>query len=267
MRKKNAGKAPSIQFYFKDFVADMREHEMEIVGAWMLILCQIWHENTNGKITKNINQLARIMQTTVPQAQNIIEYIETENIANVTKHNGDITIINRRYERECKLRKNNRLRQEKHRNKNDDDDNNANITLPSSSSSSSSLKNIYKKENLDESKEEKPITVKIDFNFEKRKFTEITEADTNSWKEAYPAVDIVGEIRRAREWLLSHPEKRKKNYRRFLTGWFSRSQEKGGSRGYQNNHDPPGTDADAAAKREIEQTRKLIESSRKFKKA
>jgi len=31
-------------------------------------------------------------------------------------------------------------------------------------------------------------------------------------------------------WLLSNPEKKKKNYRRFITNWLSRSQEKGGTK-------------------------------------
>jgi len=33
-----------------------------------------------------------------------------------------------------------------------------------------------------------------------------------------------------KEWLLSNPKKRKKNYRRFITNWLTRSQEKGGTK-------------------------------------
>ena len=33
-----------------------------------------------------------------------------------------------------------------------------------------------------------------------------------------------------KEWLLSNPSKRKGNYRRFITNWLSRSQERGGSK-------------------------------------
>lgn len=69
----------------------------------------------------------------------------------------------------------------------------------------------------------------IEFSFEERKFLGIVEKDIEGWKEAFPRVNISGEISRAREWLLSNPGKRKKNYRRFLTNWFGRSQEKGGS--------------------------------------
>lgn len=71
----------------------------------------------------------------------------------------------------------------------------------------------------------------ITFSFEEKKFIGITDDDISRWSEAYPAVDISGEIRRAAEWLLSNPDKRKSRYRRFLINWFSRTQEKGGSSG------------------------------------
>jgi len=71
---------------------------------------------------------------------------------------------------------------------------------------------------------------KIDFNWENGTFLGITEEDQQRWAEAYPAVDVELEVRRAAEWLLANPHRRKKNYRRFLTSWLSRQQERGGSR-------------------------------------
>jgi DNA-binding MarR family transcriptional regulator len=70
----------------------------------------------------------------------------------------------------------------------------------------------------------------ISFSFEDKSFEGITPEDMVRWSAAYPAVDIQGDIRRAAEWLLSNPDKRKHNYRRFLTNWFGRTQEKGGSK-------------------------------------
>jgi hypothetical protein len=69
----------------------------------------------------------------------------------------------------------------------------------------------------------------IDFDFELRRFVGIEERDIAGWCEAYPAVDVRAEIYRAAQWMLANPAKRKKNYRKFLTGWFGRSQERGGS--------------------------------------
>lgn len=61
------------------------------------------------------------------------------------------------------------------------------------------------------------------------KFTGITEEDRDEWKKAYPACDINSELAKANQWLISNPAKaRKKLWRRFITGWLSRSQERGG---------------------------------------
>jgi len=72
---------------------------------------------------------------------------------------------------------------------------------------------------------------KIGFSYETRKFTGVTKTDIAEWSEAYPAVNIITEMRAAAQWLISNATKRKKNVRRFLTNWFTRSQEKGGNNG------------------------------------
>jgi hypothetical protein len=46
------------------------------------------------------------------------------------------------------------------------------------------------------------------------------------WRAAYPAVNIETEIQRAAAWQVANPQNRKQNYRRFLTNWFARAQEK-----------------------------------------
>jgi len=136
--KKNSGKAPSIQFYYKDFLADMQEHNPEIVGAWMLVLIKIWHENDGGKITKTLEQFAKIMQTDTARAIEFIEYFSAENIADVTRENGKITVINRRSKRDIKLREQNKLRQKTFRDKrNSNGDVTAEKVNPSISTSTS----------------------------------------------------------------------------------------------------------------------------------
>lgn len=68
------------------------------------------------------------------------------------------------------------------------------------------------------------------FNFNHKKWENIKPEDVNQWREAYPACDIELELKQMREWLLSNPSKKKKNYRRFITNWLSRSQERGGTK-------------------------------------
>lgn len=72
---------------------------------------------------------------------------------------------------------------------------------------------------------------RIYFDFEKSEWVNITKADVEGWREAYPAIDIKVELNKAREWLKNNPKNRKSNYGKFLVGWFSRSQDKAGRNG------------------------------------
>ena len=57
----------------------------------------------------------------------------------------------------------------------------------------------------------------------------ITAADRAGWAQAYPACDIKRQLAAMHEWLKANPEKsRKRRWRRFVTNWLGRSQEKGG---------------------------------------
>lgn len=63
------------------------------------------------------------------------------------------------------------------------------------------------------------------------KWSGITTGDIESWVEAYPAVNVSTQLVRMCEWLKSNPSKAKrKMWRRFITNWLSRSQERGGDR-------------------------------------
>lgn len=46
------------------------------------------------------------------------------------------------------------------------------------------------------------------------------------WKTAYPAINIEIELEKAKAWLIANPANKKKNYARFLTNWFSRTQDR-----------------------------------------
>lgn len=58
----------------------------------------------------------------------------------------------------------------------------------------------------------------------------VSESDRQAWAVAYPACDLDAELARMGEWLKSNPTKaHKRGWRRFLTNWLARSQERGGS--------------------------------------
>jgi hypothetical protein len=58
----------------------------------------------------------------------------------------------------------------------------------------------------------------------------ISDADMAQWRIAYPACDIASQLARAHAWAAANPEKRKKRWRRFLTNWLARAQERGGDK-------------------------------------
>ena len=68
----------------------------------------------------------------------------------------------------------------------------------------------------------------------------ITDSDREAWRTAYPACDIDQELARADQWLRGNPTKAKrKAWRRFVTGWLSRTQDRGGSKNGQAAAPPP----------------------------
>ena len=70
----------------------------------------------------------------------------------------------------------------------------------------------------------------IYYSFDDKKFHNITKEDKELWNNAYPACDIDMELLKMSDWLLSNPDKRKSQYRRFITNWLSRTQDKGGTK-------------------------------------
>lgn len=57
----------------------------------------------------------------------------------------------------------------------------------------------------------------------------ISDADRQAWAVAYPACDIGRQLAAMEQWLLANPAKAKKSaWRRFVTTWMGRSQDRGG---------------------------------------
>jgi len=84
---------------------------------------------------------------------------------------------------------------------------------------------------LSNNKEEEKNRRGCNFNFETYSWEGITDRDMSGWRAAYPACDITVELNRMAEWLKANPEKRKTRYRRFITNWLARAQDRGGTKG------------------------------------
>jgi hypothetical protein len=70
----------------------------------------------------------------------------------------------------------------------------------------------------------------IRFDADNGSFDGIEENQIEVWKKAFPAVDLNLEIAKASAWLIANPKQTKSNYNRFLTSWFTRCQDSGGTR-------------------------------------
>ena len=69
------------------------------------------------------------------------------------------------------------------------------------------------------------------FDFDKKKFLNIEDEDVQIWKDAYPKCNMKIELNKMRAWLIADPKRRKKNYKRFINNWLSRTQDSGGTKG------------------------------------
>jgi hypothetical protein len=85
--------------------------------------------------------------------------------------------------------------------------------------------------------------------FEEGVWGGVRDDDISAWSEAYPACDVLGELKKMAEWLKANPDKKKIKYRRFIVNWLARTQDRGGSgsgRGHREP-DPPHVGANIKA--------------------
>ena len=60
-------------------------------------------------------------------------------------------------------------------------------------------------------------------------YSDIPQELLDTWKKAYPNVDIQENIKKCEAWLLSNTNKAKKDFKRFTNNWLSRAMENGGN--------------------------------------
>tara|TARA_Y100000593_G_scaffold3534_1_gene6965 strand:- start:15 stop:491 length:477 start_codon:yes stop_codon:yes gene_type:complete len=63
----------------------------------------------------------------------------------------------------------------------------------------------------------------------KKFYSNIPQELLETWKKAYPNVDIQAQIKKCEAWLLCNTNKAKKDFKRFTNNWLSKSMELGGS--------------------------------------
>ena len=71
-----------------------------------------------------------------------------------------------------------------------------------------------------------PAKQKIEFDYETGHFRHVLSELVEKWQTAYPAVDVLSELRRMETWATANPVHRKSNWQRFIVNWLTRSQDR-----------------------------------------
>jgi len=223
---------PSLQFYPDDWISDssLTMCSLEAQGAWIKLLCHMFRSPERGVLLNangmriDADGVARLLAVGVQDAERILCELDT---AGVYSKRDDGAIYNRRmYRDECARRaKSNagrhaakaRWAMRKH-----------GSTTPSPSPSPTpKVKNTCSE--LGKQAAEPPV-LKLEL-IPKDGHFQITQTMVDQWSKSYPAVDVMGELRKACQWCIDNPTKRKtkRGAKKFLGGWLGRCQDRGGS--------------------------------------
>jgi hypothetical protein len=72
------------------------------------------------------------------------------------------------------------------------------------------------------------------------RWTGVTEQQLSAWKEAFPAVDVDGELKKMAAWIVSNPMTAPKTqYGRFANSWLTRAQNQASLRSIPVERDRP----------------------------
>lgn len=92
---------------------------------------------------------------------------------------------------------------------------------------------------------------------------EVTQEEVAIWKDAYPAVNILGELRQMISWLDANPNKRSVNVKgskQRINNWLKNTQNGGGSRGQNQQNSSRGGNRSGGGNRSSEAVEQLRRS-------
>jgi hypothetical protein len=204
------GKIPALNFYPGDWFREtgLSMTDLKTKGAWIEMLLRMFDAPERGKLQGTPEDFCQMLHCSDDDFSHIINEIKSKKIADVTFHDGIVTVINRRMRRDEKDRESAKIRMREKRVR---DGGYAVVTeklqtLLSSSSSSS--------------------VTKVTYSVENGTFINITKPHLQTWSKAYPAINIENEISKAEAWIKANPKNKKSNWERFIVNWLSRAQDK-----------------------------------------
>jgi hypothetical protein len=87
-----------------------------------------------------------------------------------------------------------------------------------------------------------PARKGIAFDYDAGRFDQVPPELVEQWQQAYPAVDVLSELRRMEAWASANPVNRKSNWQRFIVNWLTRAQDRAGRSGPRGG--PPAAEGD-----------------------
>jgi hypothetical protein len=76
-----------------------------------------------------------------------------------------------------------------------------------------------------------PAWKDIVFDYDASRFQGVPPDLVEQWQQAYPAVDVLSELRRREAWASANPVNRKSNWQRFIVNWLTWAQDRAGRGG------------------------------------
>jgi len=76
-----------------------------------------------------------------------------------------------------------------------------------------------------------PAGQRITFDYDAGRFDQVPPELVEKWQQAFPAVDVLSELRRMEAWASANPVNRKSNWQRFIVNWLTRAQDRAGRGG------------------------------------
>jgi len=71
-----------------------------------------------------------------------------------------------------------------------------------------------------------PAQKAIVFDYDADRFNQVPPELVEKWQQAYPAVDVLSELRRMEARASANPVNRKSNWQRFIVNWRTRAQDR-----------------------------------------
>ena len=105
-------KKPWMQFYVNDFIVDTQALTAASTGIWIRILCDM-HWNDNATITRDLVAWCRKLACTQAEMTSALTEFRQNDIADIQRNHGNITLVSRRMRKAEIRRQNDRLRKAK----------------------------------------------------------------------------------------------------------------------------------------------------------